>query len=332
MSDINQNTQPQQGSSASFHKVPAADVTPRSTQHSGQIEQQPLYYRPPSEADSFLVQVMKGCPHNKCTFCGMFKKQKCQVIPTSEVLKGMERDAEDIGPELLKMFTSLYLEGGDPFVLQTRHLLSILNHAHKCFPALQRVTCYATAHFICCKAQNELNDLAKAGLTRVYVGMESGNDAILRNTNKGCTRADLLRVGQMLHKAGIENDVSIMLGIGGKDLSVSHALDTGTLISALEPACVRIRTFLPIEDTPMGDAYRAGSFLLPEPHEILRELELIVRQLTGRTTLLSEHWTNFLTFMAEIPKDKERLLRFIKEALRQPRDAFRPTGISSVAV
>lgn len=294
------------------------------------MTQEETYFRPPSEADSFIIRVMYGCSHNKCTFCNMFKTVPLQVIPLEEVLKGIEADAEEIGPRFLPLLTSLYLEGGDPMALPTPHLLRVMEHARRHFPALNRVVFYAMARSILAKTTEDLAQLSLAGLRRVFLGLESGCDEILTKTRKSCTRADLVCVSHKLALAGIENDVPMMLGIGGPGLSERHAIETAELLKAIAPVCVRIRTFIPTEDTPMGEDYRQGRFILMEPHEILRELRLMVSRITAPMQLLSEHWSDFVAFDVHLPQDKDKALEIIDAALHLPRECFRPTGITNV--
>ncbi len=292
------------------------------------MAEQETYFRPPSEAESFIIRVMHGCPHNQCTFCNLFKTVPFKPVPLEEVLAGIDRDAQWLGPDLGRQVKSVYLEGGDPLALPADRLLAIMEHAKVRFPDLERFAGYATARFTGRKTQEELNALGRAGLRRVFVGLESGCEEILRATRKGCNRADLIRVGDMLKKAGIEMDVSLMLGIGGAELSRQHAVETAELLNAIEPACVRIRTFVAKGGTDLGRDYLDGRFQLMEPHEILRELRLMVSYITGHMTLLSEHWTNFIHFVAEMPDSKKELLKFIDQALARPRSDFREIGLS----
>lgn len=292
---------------------------------------QEIYYRPPSEAESFIVRVMRGCPHNRCTFCGMFKGVRCVVLPLEEVLAGLEADAAGLGPLLARGVESVYLEGGDPLRLPAGHLLAIMRRARLLFPAARRFACYATARSIVRKPPEDLAALARAGLERVFVGLESGSDEILRRTRKGCTRADLVRAGEMLGEAGVELDVSMMLGIGGLELSPEHARLTAELINRLSPACVRVRTFVPKTDTELGEDYLAGRFQLPGPHETLRELYRLVYDLESPTRLLSEHWSNFLHFSARMPEGKWELLELIENRLALPEACFRRVGAADQA-
>lgn len=290
---------------------------------------QEMYYRPPSEANSFIIRVMKGCPHNKCTFCNMFKDIKCEILPVADVIRGMEQDAAELGPENIGLVDSIYLEGGDPLVIETGHLLQIMRSACSIFPGLKRFACYATARNTVKKPQAELDALSQAGLRRLFIGLESGCDAILEETSKGCTLSDIFNAGLMLTRAGIEMDVSIMLGIGGMKYSLENAQGTAQAINAIEPGCVRVRTFMPKHGTELGDAYISGSFILPGPHAIMRELWLMVSKITARTRLLSEHWSNFILFDAYMPEAKEALLAYIDKHLAMPESEFRPIGIDA---
>lgn len=289
-----------------------------------------VYYRPPSEANSFIVRVMKGCPHNKCTFCNMFKDTPCHMLPVEEVVEGMEKDARELGPEHVGLVESMYLEGGDPLAMNTDKLLTIMGHARALFPNLARFACYATAKYTVKKTQAELDKLSAAGLRRVFVGLESGSDSILEATKKGCDTSDILNVGLKLARARIELDVSMMLGIGGLEYSHEHADSTAHVINAIEPQCVRVRTFIPKEGTELGADYLAGTFHLPGPHAILRELWRMVSKIGARTRLLSEHWSNYVLFDAWMPEAKEPLLAHIDKYLTLPETDFRKPGMDAV--
>lgn len=289
-----------------------------------------VYYRPPCEANSFIIRVMKGCPHNKCAFCNMFKDTRCRVLPIEQIIKGMEQDAAELGPDHIRLVDSIYLEGGDPMAIKTDRMLQIMQAGQRIFPALKRYACYATARFTVKKSQEELNALSKAGLRVVYVGLESGSDAILKRTKKGCSTADILASGQKLARASIEMDVSMMIGIGGKEDSQTHAIATARLINAIEPGCVRLRTFIPKTGTEIGADYLAGRFSLLSPHETLRELRLLVENISGNTRLLSEHWSNYVLFNAFMPEAKEPLLAYIDQHLDMPEENFRKPGIDAV--
>jgi radical SAM superfamily enzyme YgiQ (UPF0313 family) len=212
-------------------------------------------------------------------------------------------------------------------VLRTETLLRVMEHTRKRFPSVTRFASYATAKFTSRKKQEDLDALGRAGLRRVHVGLESGCDGILQATNKGCGRAELIRAGEMLRKAGM--DVSIMPGIGGKELSFRHAMETAEIINIISQTCVRIRTFSPKTETEPGADFLEGRFSLMEPYDILRELYVMVEHISADTQLMSEHRTNFSWSNARVPVAKGALLRRIRDDLGQPREAFRPLGLSA---
>lgn len=287
------------------------------------------FFRPPSEEESFIIRVMRGCPHNRCTFCNMYKGIPVAVTPLEDVLRSIDMDTAGLGDTYLPFVRSLYLDGGDPLSLPTPHLLAIIAHAKDRFPCLTRVASYATARSLLRKSDGELAELAAAGYACVYTGLESGLDVILTSTCKGVSRAELLKAAEAAHRAGIAYDVSIMLGIGGAELSVLHADATASLLCASRPVCVRIRTFVPNTDTPLGDDYLAGRFALMEPHAILREQRRLVERITAPMRLLSEHWSNFVRFDAVLPEEKMELLALLDAKMEQSAEAFRAIGICS---
>lgn len=292
------------------------------------MDKQQVFHRPPAEADSFIIKVMEGCPHNKCTFCGSFRGIQSRPLPLDEVLSGIENDARGLGPRLVPLVTGLYLEGGDPIALPAPRLTRIISHAKRFFPGIRHIACYSTVAQIKKKNAEELAVLAAVGLKRVYVGVESGCNEILRAVQKGCTAEDMVLAADKLRAAGIENDVSIIIGLGGPELSERHAVDTGEVLNATRPYCVRVRTYVPYFNTSMGEDYMAGRFRLLDAHEALREMRLLVRTIREKTFLLGEHWSNFMTFGVQMPEGKEKLIEKIDELLQRPLDFFRPTGIT----
>ena len=204
-------------------------------------------YRPPSEADSLLIQATVGCPHNKCTFCIVYKNgPKFKVRPTSEIIKDMYAARDQFGPSSVR---TMFLPAGNSIAVPTAELVHIFQAAREIFPLLERITVYGSARYILDKGEDDVMRLAESGLSRIHVGLESGNDQVLRQIKKGAARPDQIQAGQMLSKAGIENSTYVMLGIGGRELTREHAQDTASAVNAISPDFVRVRTFLPKIDT-----------------------------------------------------------------------------------
>ena len=292
------------------------------------MDKQQVFHRPPAEADSFIIKVMEGCPHNKCAFCGTFRDIQSRPLPLDEVLWGIENDARALGSLYVPMVKGLYLEGGDPIALPMPRLTRIIEHAKRFFPGIRHIACYSTVAQIKKKTNEELSVLAGVGLKRLYVGVESGCNEVLRAVQKGCTTEDMVLAADKLRCAGIENDVSIMIGVGGLDLSERHAVDTGEVLNSIRPYCVRVRTYVPYFGTPMGEDYMTGRFRLLNAHEALQEMRLLVQTIREKTFLLGEHWSNFMTFGIQMPDGKDKFIAKIDELLERPLSSFRPVGIT----
>ncbi|MFW6080522.1 MAG: radical SAM protein, partial [Desulfosalsimonas sp.] len=196
--------------------------------------------------------------------------------------------------------------------------------ARSIFPELRRITVYGSSRYILEKGEKGLRRLSSAGLTRIHVGLESGNDKVLADIKKGASRADQIRAAQMLKSAGIENSSYVMLGIGGKSLTKAHAMDTASALNEIAPEYVRLRTFVPKEGTSLLRRVEKGHFDMCGPHQILQETRLLVENLKIASSLRSDHYTNYINLSGELPEDKDRLLRRLDDALKRPESSFRP--------
>ncbi len=283
-------------------------------------------YRPPSEADSLLIQATVGCPHNKCTFCLVYKKgPKFRIRPAKEIIEDMYEARQTYG----KNIRSVFFPAGNTIAMPTDSLAKICSQAKKIFPFLQRITVYGSAQYIWAKGEKDLKILAEAGLSRIHVGLESGDDTVLERIKKGSTRQQQIEAGQLLAKAGIENSTYIMLGIGGLDRSKEHALATASALNEIQPDFLRIRTFLPKINTLLLKQIEKGQFQVLSPHQILREAKLLLENLYANTRLYSDHYTNYINLEGKLPEDKTELLSQLDEALTWPEKCFRPFFIGT---
>jgi len=278
-------------------------------------------YRPPSEADSLLIQATVGCPHNKCTFCMVYKNgPRFKIRPVNEIKEDLLAAREVYGPDV----RTLFFPAGNTIAMKTDDLCAVCSYAREIFSSLERITVYGSSQYIYQKGAKDLRRLAAAGLSRIHVGLESGDDIILKRISKGCNCAEQIEAGKMVRAAGIELSVYVILGIGGQDRSQAHAMGTARALNQIVPDFIRLRTFLPKVDTPMLEEIRTGAFTILGPHEILIETALLIERITAPSYLASDHYTNYINLEGRFPEDREALIEAINTALKRDEDSFRP--------
>ena len=272
-----------------------------------------LIYRPPGEWRSYLLQCTIGCSHNKCTFCAMYKEKQFRIRPLEEILEDIDMARDYYGPGVERVF----LMDGDAIVMKTEHLLKILEKLYHNFPNLQKVTTYAGPKSTLAKSMTELKELRAAGLTRAYLGVESGSDAVLSAINKGCTAAQMLKAGQNLVEAGIDLWAILILGLTGQDGDwEEHVLSSAKIINDMKPRHLSAMTFAPAKGTQLGEDVLAGRFKVCTPDQILEECRLLVEHLNvDPLHFTSNHASNYLPLKGGLPEDKEKFLSLIDQAL-----------------
>ncbi|EHQ91265.1 radical SAM protein [Desulfosporosinus youngiae] len=283
-------------------------------------------YRPPSEAESLLIQATIGCPHNKCTFCGMYRETKFRIRSVSDIKEDLQAARNYYGENV----QSIFFPDGNTILMKTDQLVEILNYAQELFPFLKRMTVYGSAKYLKLKSSAELRRLKEAGLARIHSGMESGDDEVLRRINKGFTSSEMIEQGLKVKGAGIELSEYILIGIGGRERTQEHAIESARVLNAFTPDFVRLRTFVPLRGTPLYEDYQQGHFQLLSPHEALKETHLLVENLEGPFELLSDHYLNFAWVNGTIPEDKPQILELLKQRLCIPEDQFRQADSGSL--
>jgi len=230
-------------------------------------------YRPPSEANSLLIQATVGCPHNRCSFCMIYKKgPRFRVRPVSEICKDIDEAFDLYGVNV----RSLFFPAGNTIAMPTGDLAAICRHSKMKFPELQRITVYGSSHYIVQKGLPDMRLLQESGLSRIHVGLESGDDTILKRVKKGTNAIEQIQAGQIIKQAGIQLSEYVILGLGGTERSTEHALKTAEAINAIEPDFLRLRTLVPKINTLLLHQINKGLFQLLSPHQVLQEIRLLI--------------------------------------------------------
>lgn len=270
-------------------------------------------YRPPSEADALLVQASIGCSHNRCTYCDMYRdKPVFRARPVEEVLEDLRVAGARFGPRVQKLFVT----DGDALVLPEASWMQILQEARRQFPGLRRVSAYAMAQNLLEKGPAVLARLRAAGLSRLYIGPESGDDVTLRRIAKGADHAAHVAAARLAHDAGIELSVIFLLGAGGTARSAEHAAASAALATAMDPAFVSALTLTVVEGTPLSRLHARGGFVLPDVPGLLRELRTLVAEARPtRAVFRTNHASNRLPLGGTLPDDRERIVGVLDAAL-----------------
>ncbi len=267
--------------------------------------------RPPSEADSIILQVTVGCSYNKCNFCGAYKDLPFTIKHRDVVVKDLK-----YAQQYCTNLNRLFLADGDVLTLSMKRLRDLFCLIKQHLPWVNHVSCYGTARAISHKTEKDLYELKSLGLKRVYMGLESGSDLILKNISKGTTATQMIEAAQKLRKIKIFSSVTVLLGIGGTAHSQLHAVETGKVLQKMVPNQIAVLTLMILENTPLAKLLDKGEFTLPSPRLILKELRDILLNLgETRCQFHTNHASSYLMLAGRLPKDKAKMLHYIDETL-----------------
>ena len=276
--------------------------------------------RPPSEAHSLLLQVTVGCSHNRCNFCGTYKGVKFRIKSQEEILEDIMEASQ------YRRVEKVFLCDGDALIIPQKRLVEILELIRKKIRGVQRVGLYGNAKSILRKSVEELKELHTLGLGIVYLGVETGNESLLKAIQKGATYDQIVEAGRRVKAAGIALSVTVLLGIGGVEMSTQHAMDTAKILTDLDPDFVGALTVMFIPGTPLYDDYANGRFVLPDTFGFLKELGIMIAnsQFTD-CFFTSNHASNYLPIRARMPEKKEVTVATISRVIAQgDRNVLRP--------
>ncbi|RLG32073.1 radical SAM protein [Methanosarcinales archaeon] len=280
-------------------------------------------FRPPSEARSLLLQASIGCSNNSCRFCGSYKRKPFSIRPLSEIEEDIRSAVSLYGRGVRRVF----LLDGNALCIPTQELVSILNMLYGTFPSLERVSAYACTQDILQKSFEELRRIRDAGLTLLYLGVESGDDLVLDMMNKGVTADETRKAALKAIDAGFTLSVTVILGLGGRARSREHAEATGKILSDISPHYIGALTLMVPKDAPIVNDIRSGRFELLSPIEILHEMRLMVEkiEIRGRKCIFrSNHASNYLPVGGILPDEKDEILMMIDTAIRRGESSLKP--------
>lgn len=269
-------------------------------------------YRPPSEADSLIVQATIGCSWNACTYCDMYRHKSYRVRSTAEVLLDVAEAAAAVGPEVRKIFVA----DGDALAMAVDEWIPLLGAFRTSFPRLRRVSAYATARNLLEKSPEDLADLRREGLALLYIGPESGDDATLKRIAKGADFAEHVEAARRAREAGIELSAIFLLGAGGTERSAEHAAASARLATEMDPRFLSLLTLTVVPGTPIARLEETNRFVLPDPPGLLGELRAFIADANPRDAIFrTNHASNYVPLSGRLPRDRERLVALLDEAL-----------------
>jgi len=271
--------------------------------------------RPVDEADSLLIRTTRGCPWNRCAFCTLYDDLKFSIRPVEEIKTDIlaARDYFNGHP-----FETCFLQDGDSFVMKTKDIIEVLACLKSAFPSLKRISSYGRAQTMVKKSPAAIQDIFDAGLNKLYCGMESGSEKVLKRVKKGITPESIIKSAAMAREAGMETTQFIILGLGGTLLSRDHALETARVLNQANPDQIRVLTIGIKPGSGLDQQMASGEFTLPSESAMIAEQRLLVENLDQITSHYANHHAIdlLLEIRGQLPGDKEKLLdvmdRFLK--------------------
>jgi radical SAM superfamily enzyme YgiQ (UPF0313 family) len=275
------------------------------------MDYQGTVIRPPSEANSIILQVTVGCSHNRCTFCGAYKGERFRYKDPAII----DRDL-DYAASHLQRHNRLFLADGDVLITPQHRLVPLLEKIRTKLPRVRRISLYGNRKSIGHKTPNDLLTLKALGLDRIYMGLESGDDAVLAAICKGSTTEQMIAAARKVREAGIFLSVTVLLGIAGSLASTRHAVSTAKALNQMAPNQIAALTVMPIPGTALHDDMIQGRFQLPGEFDILNELKTLVQHIElDKVQFQANHASNFLPLDCRLSRDKQSALSMIDRAL-----------------
>lgn len=276
-------------------------------------------YRPPSEAQSLILQVTIGCSWNRCTYCAMYRDKEFRVRP----LEDLQDEIRGAASRIPGGVTRVFLADGDALAAPQETLLEVLQEIRRQLPGVQRVGVYADSRSIIDKGVERLAELRDQGLGIVYFGAETGDQETLRAVRKGATVARQLEASKLVNEAGIKLSIMVLLGLAGEDGSERHARATGKFLVDSAPNYGAALMVTPVPGTEMHDAVVRGEFKLPDKWGLLQELLWMLEEMAGYRGLFhANHASNYLPLKLRMPRDRQQAIELIESVLERRDESY----------
>jgi radical SAM superfamily enzyme YgiQ (UPF0313 family) len=286
-------------------------LPPRSCQIGTVVAYHMPLFRPPSEADSLILQATLGCSHNACTFCSMYRSKRFRAVPLPEIEEAVRQARRILGDRVRRVF----LADGDAMCLSFERLSAVLDLVNRAFPHLQRIGIYANARDVLRKTPEQLARLRERKLSLLYMGLESGDDVTLERVRKGATVDQIVDAVRRAQAHDMNVSVMVLVGLGGQARSHDHALRSALAVNRMEPSYTALLTYTPTTPSPLYDELREGTFELPSPEDSLREIHTFLSNLTCRTYFTCNHASNYLPLKGRLPSARQSLLSTLEAAM-----------------
>jgi len=272
-----------------------------------------MIFRPPSEAESLILQVTVGCSYNRCTFCGAYREKTFRIKRFEEIKEDID-EVNSYSPRIERVF----LADGDALIIPQKELIRILSYLKAKLRGLERVGIYANAKDILRKSVEELKALKELGLGIIYLGLESGDPEVLKRIKKNGTVDQVIHAARRVKGSGILLSVTVILGLGGVEGSQIHAQETGKVLSEMDPDYVGALSLMIVPGTPIEREIEARELILPTPFGLIQELETMIENShMTHCFFASNHASNYLPLRIQLPDEKEEALRRIREVLKK---------------
>jgi len=272
-----------------------------------------MIFRPPSEAESLILQVTVGCSYNRCTFCGAYREKTFRIKRFEEIKEDID-EVSSYSPRIERVF----LADGDALIIPQKELIRILSYLKAKLRGLERVGIYANAKDILRKSVEELKALKELGVGIIYLGLESGDPEVLKRIKKNGTVDQVIQAARRVKGAGILLSVTVILGLGGVEGSQIHAKETAKVLSEMDPDYVGALSLMIVPGTPIEREIEAGKLILPTPFGLIQELETMIENShMTHCFFASNHASNYLPLRIQLPDEKEEALRRIRTVLQR---------------